>query len=99
MHLFERARRRAPPLAAGCLELNLQRELGRTRAAHLVDGAQAPVDAAGPEATPERLHGLTEQAAPEVVDGVAEVGTVEEVEDFRAQVEPDALRQVELAPE
>src|SRR5208283_1523819 len=82
--------------ANGNSEDKLQRELYRAWAADLIQRIEAAGLAAGAKGGSEHLGGLAEERRCHVVDGRAEVGVVEDVEEVGAGLEGEALIQLEL---
>src|SRR5260370_4527588 len=62
-------------------KLKLKRKLNRTRAPDLVQRIKAAVLAAAAEVVVQHLCGLSELGRTEVIDRVAEVGVIQNVED------------------
>ena len=67
------------------LELQLQRQLDRARAADLIQRIEAAALAAAAQIVVQRLRRMPEQRRSEVVDRAAKVGVVEDVEKIGAR--------------
>jgi hypothetical protein len=78
-----------------CLELKLERQLDRTRAADLIERVEARPVTSG-QAAGQRLRRLAEECVGQAVVGGAEVWVVEEVEELAPESEPHIVDQVKF---
>ena len=76
--------------------MKLEGELDGAGASDLVERIETAVRPAGAKAARERLCGLAEEGTCKCADRIAEVGMIEEVEEFRAETKPDLLGEVKL---
>src|SRR5271165_6385033 len=80
-------------------EHQFQGQLGRSRAADLIQRIEAAVLAAAAQRSSQHLRRLPEQRRAHIVDGAAEIGVVEDVEKIRPRLEGKPLAEFELPPQ
>src|SRR5207253_2172056 len=95
------------------LKQQLQGELNRARAAHLEDGSESAGSGdTSAQSFSQHLRGLSKRGAQpdagvvepgvaqqEIAVGVREIGMVENVKEFRAELQAHGLAQMEFAPD
>ena len=70
-----------------CLELKLERQLDRARAADLIQWAESAVGPTGAQAARQRLRRVAEKSVGQSIVGRAEVGVVEDIEELSPKAE------------
>ena len=78
------------------LELELESELDRTRAANLIQRVETAIGATGAQTARQRLRRVAEPGVGQVVVGIAEVWVVKDIEKLGSEAKPHLLGQVKL---
>jgi len=90
-------RRTSFPWGGRPSELKLKRQLDGAGAADLVEGVEAAGLATGAEVVVQHLCRLAELRRTQIIDRVAEVRVVQDVEEIASRLKSDAFGEVELA--
>src|SRR5260370_15644116 len=78
--------------------LEPQGKLNRGRTANLVKRIEAASDSSRPQTTSQRLRGLSEEGVRDISEcWIAEVGVVEDIEEFGAKLETRPFREMKLS--
>src|SRR5262249_44738727 len=77
-------------------KLKLQRQLDRARSADLIERIEAAAGAARSQTVRQRLRRTAEQGTGQVVDRIAEVCVVQDVEEFSPETKGRLLGEVKL---
>src|SRR6185503_8430654 len=87
----------AAVLQLACSKLQLKRQLDRAWSANLIERVETAISATRPQTARQRLRRASEQRAGQVVDRIAEVWVVENVEELGAETKPYFLCDVKLS--